>query len=54
VGAQGGDAAAVVQAAGRTAPLVVSSSRAILYASRGPDFAERARDVAQATRLSLI
>ncbi|MBW8845618.1 MAG: orotidine-5'-phosphate decarboxylase [Burkholderiales bacterium] len=54
VGAQGGDAAAVVQAAGRAAPLVVSSSRAILYASRGDDFAERARAVAEATRRSLL
>ncbi|MCE4540491.1 orotidine-5'-phosphate decarboxylase [Pelomonas sp. P7] len=53
VGAQGGDAAAVVQAAGRTAPLVVNSSRAILYASQGADFAERARAVAEATRRSL-
>jgi orotidine-5'-phosphate decarboxylase len=53
VGAQGGDAAAVVQAAGRTAPLVVNSSRAILYASAGPDFAARARAVAEATRASL-
>src|SRR5574343_1283131 len=53
VGAQGGDAAAVVQAAGRSAPLVVNSSRAILYASSGPDFAARARAVAEATRQSL-
>lgn len=53
VGAQGGDAGAVVQAAGRTAPLVVNSSRAILYASAGPDFAARARAVAEATRASL-
>ncbi|MGM9482715.1 orotidine-5'-phosphate decarboxylase [Roseateles sp. NT4] len=54
VGAQGGDAAAVVQAAGRTAPLAVNSSRAILYASSGADFAARARAVAEATRLSLV
>jgi len=53
VGAQGGDAAAVVQAAGRVAPLVVNSSRAILYASSGADFAERARAVAETTRLAL-
>jgi orotidine-5'-phosphate decarboxylase len=51
VGAQGGDA--VVQAAGRDAPLVVNSSRAILYASAGPDFAARARAVAEATRAAL-
>ena len=54
VGAQGGDAAAVVKAAGRTAPLVVNSSRAILYASAGADFAERARAAAEATRQSLL
>jgi orotidine-5'-phosphate decarboxylase len=53
VGAQGGDAAAVVQAAGRAAPLAVNSSRAILYASSGADFAERARAVAEATRRAL-
>ena len=53
VGAQGGDAASVVQAAGRTSPLVVNSSRAILYASAGADFAARARTVAEATRLAL-
>jgi orotidine-5'-phosphate decarboxylase len=53
VGAQGGDAAAVVQAAGHAAPLVVNSSRAILYASSGADFAERARAVAETTRAAL-
>jgi orotidine-5'-phosphate decarboxylase len=53
VGSQGGDAAAVVQAAGRSAPLVVNSSRAILYAGSGTDFAERARAVAIATRAAL-
>lgn len=53
VGAQGGDAAAVVQAAGRRAPLVVNSSRAILYASAADDFAARARAVAEATRAAL-
>jgi len=53
VGAQGGDAASVVQAAGRVAPLVVNSSRAILYASSGADFADRARAVAEATRAAL-
>jgi orotidine-5'-phosphate decarboxylase len=31
-------------------PIIVSSSRAILYASTGADFAEAARHVAQATR----
>ena len=45
VGAQGGDVEAVVTI-GRTAEgggLVISSSRAILYASSGPDFANAAR-----------
>ncbi len=45
VGAQGGDVAAVL-ANGRTADgrgLIVSSSRAILYASSGENFAEEAR-----------
>ena len=37
----------------RTRPIIVSSSRAILYASAGADFAEAARRVAQATRLQL-
>jgi orotidine-5'-phosphate decarboxylase len=54
VGAQGGDAAATIQAAGVRrdgGPLaVVNSSRAVLYASGGADFAEAARRVALATR----
>jgi orotidine-5'-phosphate decarboxylase len=52
IGAQGGDVEASVKA-GRTRDgtgMVINSSRAILYASRGADFAERARAVAQATR----
>ncbi|WP_295639739.1 orotidine-5'-phosphate decarboxylase [uncultured Methylibium sp.] len=59
VGAQGGDAAATVRAAwrggsgGTTAPIVVNSSRAVLYAGQGEDFAQQARQVAQATRLAL-
>jgi orotidine-5'-phosphate decarboxylase len=60
IGAQGGDAAATVRAGwradagGRTlAPIIVSSSRAILYASRGDNFAEAARAAAQATRAEL-
>ena len=44
VGAQGGDAAAVVAAAG-SGPLLVNSSRGILYASDGDDYAEAAREV---------
>jgi orotidine-5'-phosphate decarboxylase len=49
VGAQGGDVAKVM-AAGKTAAgtgLVISSSRAVLYASSGDDFAEAARKAAQ-------
>jgi orotidine-5'-phosphate decarboxylase len=53
VGAQGGDAQATVQAAGRTGPLIVNSSRAVLYASGGVDYAEAARAVALATRDAL-
>ena len=60
IGAQGGDAAATVRAGwradalGRTvAPVIVSSSRAVLYASRGDNFAEAARAAAQATRETL-
>ena len=52
VGAQGGDVAAVVGNA-KTADgtgLIVSSSRAILYASRGEDFAEAAADAARNLR----
>ncbi|MEY4884110.1 MAG: orotidine-5-phosphate decarboxylase [Pseudomonadota bacterium] len=59
VGAQGGDATATVRAGWcgtldhTTAPIVVNSSRAILYASSGDDFAARARDEAVKTRHSL-
>ena len=51
VGAQGGDAVATVKAGWRAdAPIVVSSSRAILYASDGAGFAEAARNEARVTR----
>lgn len=56
VGAQGGDAVATVKAGWRgsarqtTAPIVVNSSRAILYASAGADYAPAARRVALQTR----
>jgi orotidine-5'-phosphate decarboxylase len=54
VGAQGGDAAATVAAGWRpNAPIAVNSSRAVLYASAGEDFASAARQVAEATRLAL-
>ncbi len=56
VGAQGGDAVATVKAGLRvsggetTGPIIVNSSRAILYASKGDDFAEAAQRVALQTR----
>ena len=51
VGAQGGDAVATVKAGWRAdAPIVVNSSRAILYASSGADFADAARRESQKTR----
>ena len=56
VGAQGGDAVATVKAGWRsaggetTAPIIVNSSRAILYASSGADFAAVARQEAIRTR----
>ena len=56
IGAQGGDAAATVRAGWRahqgvtTAPIIVNSSRAILYASPADDFAMAARAAAQHTR----
>ena len=55
VGAQGGDVDATV-AAGATPDgygMVVNSSRAILYASRGDDFADAARAEAERTRDAL-
>jgi orotidine-5'-phosphate decarboxylase len=54
VGTQGGDAAATVRAGWRPdAPIVVSSSRAILYASSGDDYADAARREAEKTRAAL-
>ena len=56
VGAQGGDAVATVKAGWKqqngetTAPIIVNSSRAVLYASSGADFADAARKVAMQTR----
>jgi len=61
VGAQGGDAIATVKAGWRcvkranerietTAPIIVNSSRAVLYASNGDDFAQAARQEAIKTR----
>ncbi len=53
IGAQGGDIAATL-AAGRTengTGLMINSSRAVLYAGKGEDFAEAARRVAEETRV---
>ena len=55
IGAQGGDVEATVKA-GRSANgtgLMINSSRAILYASSGEDFAQAARRVADETRLAI-
>jgi orotidine-5'-phosphate decarboxylase len=59
LGAQGGDAAATVRAGWRalngatTAPIIVSSSRAVLYASDAADFAAAARAEALRSREAL-
>ena len=54
VGAQGGDAVATVRAGWRPgAPIIVNSSRAILYASSAEDFAEAARREALKTAETL-
>jgi orotidine-5'-phosphate decarboxylase len=55
VGAQGGDLEAAVTA-GRDrhgTGLVINSSRAILYASQGPDFADAARSEAERTHRAI-
>jgi orotidine-5'-phosphate decarboxylase len=54
VGAQGGDAEATVKAGWRPdGPVIVNSSRAVLYASAGDDFAAAARRAAESTRQAL-
>ncbi len=50
VGAQGGDARRVLAAAGAGTPLLVNSSRQILYASAGADFAAAAASAARQLR----
>ena len=52
VGAQGGDVKAIL-AAGQTnngTGLIINSSRAVIYADNGQEFAHAARTVAMATR----
>lgn len=49
IGAQGGDLESTLRAAGHTAS-IINSSRAILYAGSGEDFAQTARAAAAATR----
>ena len=49
IGAQGGELESSLKA-GEGGGLIVSSSRAVLYASSGEDFAEAARQVAESTR----
>jgi len=57
IGAQGGDIEATVKAGGIAGVpgtgMIINSSRAILYASSGNDFAQAARLVAQSTRDAL-
>lgn len=52
IGAQGGDIDATIQA-GHGKAMMINSSRAILYASQGNDFAKAARTVALETRDAL-
>ncbi len=59
LGVQGGDAASTVRSGWRgsaertTGPIIVSSSRAVLYAGAGADYAEAARAAAAAARREL-
>jgi len=54
VGAQGGDPAAVMDAAAtEDGPVLVNSSRSILYASDGPDYEDAAADAAKELRDAL-
>jgi orotidine-5'-phosphate decarboxylase len=56
IGAQGGDPRAAVEAGARAdgRGLMISSSRAIIYASNGDDFAEAARHAATEARLATL
>ena len=53
IGAQGGDPSAIAAAATEAGCVVVNSSRQILYASAGKDFAEAAAHQAEASRARL-
>jgi len=59
IGAQGGDAEATVRAgwrggpAGTTGPIIVNSSRAVLYAGSDAAYADAARRTAEAARAQL-
>lgn len=54
VGTQGGDPQAVLEITGKGgAPVLVNSSRQILYAASTPEFASKAADVAQSLRSTL-
>lgn len=52
IGAQGGDIETTVRAGCTPSGvgLIINSSRAILYAGKGEDYANTARSVAEATR----
>lgn len=57
IGAQGGDINATIKSGSITGypgtGMIINSSRAILYASAGNDFAKAAREVAEETRDAL-
>ncbi len=54
VGAQGGDIGSVLEALRKgTGPVLINSSRAILYASTGQDFVQAARSAAEKLRTAL-
>ena len=52
IGTQGGDPSAVIQASA-TGPVLINSSRGILYADAGPNFAEAAHQAADTLRKTL-
>ena len=59
IGAQGGDPAATVRSGWRgnaertTGPIIVSSSRAVLYAGKDADYGDASRAAAEAARTDL-